>query len=62
MTLPYDICRCHDSKCPERETCERWLQRETEYTYQVHSESMRILKPDGKCQHRIPVIGTEERK
>lgn len=22
-----DICRCHDAKCPMRETCERWIQR-----------------------------------
>ncbi len=25
--LMSDICRCHDAKCPLRETCERWLQR-----------------------------------
>ena len=27
MTLPLDICRCHDDGCSERETCLRWLCR-----------------------------------
>ena len=27
MTLPTDITRCLDDFCPERERCERWLQR-----------------------------------
>ena len=29
MTLPNDICRCHDSLCEQREKCLRWLCRET---------------------------------
>jgi len=38
MPLSNDICRCHDDECPERETCERYIQRSTG---RVHVRSMR---------------------
>lgn len=28
MTLMLDIWRCHDTGCPEREQCRRWLERD----------------------------------
>lgn len=26
--LPFDIARCHDDACPDRERCGRWVWRE----------------------------------
>lgn len=38
--LPYDICRCHDAGCPQRESCLRWLCRTDEGDHIVQSPSL----------------------
>ena len=40
MSLPFDICRCHDDGCPEHETCLRWLLREDKGDRVVHCGSL----------------------
>jgi hypothetical protein len=56
--LPYDICRCHNAGCPERETCLRWLDRRIETKngeWTVHSGSLypSNLPPGSPCPKRI---------
>lgn len=50
MTLKNDICRCLGKDCPERDTCERYLQRESG---RVLSASLRLR--DGTCESKIEV-------
>lgn len=40
MTLLNDICRCHDSGCPERETCARWTERDSGGERTPHAQSL----------------------
>lgn len=40
VTVPEDICRCHDNGCPERNLCLRWMQRETGGPRTPHSHSL----------------------
>jgi hypothetical protein len=35
-----DTCRCHDSGCPERERCLRWILRDTGYEQTPHAGSL----------------------
>ena len=49
VTLPLDIARCHDSKCPEREECLRWLERESG---EVHIDSL-SQEPVCRCPEKI---------
>ena len=49
MTLPRDIARCHDSKCPEREECLRWIERESG---EVHIDSF-SQAPVCRCPEKI---------
>lgn len=43
MTLLADICRCHSTTCPQRETCARWTQRKTG---RVHADLFHYDQPD----------------
>lgn len=57
MVLSDDICRCRDDECPERETCERWLQRKEGGVWLVHTDTFRDMfrwVSNGKCIARIP--------
>ena len=40
MTLPDDICRCHDDACRKRYTCARWVHRESGGPRTPHSWSL----------------------
>lgn len=44
MSLPSDICRCHDDSCQSRGLCLRWVERETGNN---HAASLR--EPGGYC-------------
>jgi hypothetical protein len=50
--LLYDICRCHDTGCPERETCLRFLRRD-DLGWRVASAAT-FREADGKCNNKIP--------
>ena len=52
--LPPDICRCHDSTCPEREACPRWLGRLDRLGYMVQAQTLRGPQDNGPCPYRIP--------
>lgn len=55
--LPHDYCRCHDSKCPLKNSCERYLQRHTGEARTPHAASLR----DGdKCDSYIMGGSAEE--
>ena len=59
QTLNDDVCRCHDAECPEREECQRWLDRgrcSRPNARVVHASSLR-WPPDehGHCGAKIPV-------
>lgn len=47
--LPYDVCRCHALRCPERESCLRWLDRDWG---EVHAAS--LSNDDGTCTAKLP--------
>ena len=48
--LAYDVCRCHALRCPERESCLRWLDRDN-WGY-VHAAS--LSNDDGTCTAKLP--------
>lgn len=48
MSLPYDVCRCHDAECPMRENCQRWTHRQDEAPNVVHAMTMFCRLPGGK--------------
>jgi hypothetical protein len=50
MSILSDISRCHDARCPERDQCRRWTERETG---RAHAAT---LNPHsgGPCPERIP--------
>ena len=58
MSLLADITRCHDTGCPEREQCRRWLERDSGT---VHAASLFPYDEDigSRCSLRIPPITTE---
>lgn len=62
MTLPDDICRCHDTVCPAKETCQRWLERHTGRGQTVHTAS--LFPQDGHlwapCPSHIPTAPRAE--
>lgn len=37
--LPDDYCRCHNSSCAERESCLRWVYRDTGSEWTPHSDN-----------------------
>lgn len=39
--LLHDVCRCHDSRCPDHLTCQRWVERNTGEAHTPHMETMR---------------------
>lgn len=43
VRLPFDYCRCHDSSCPVKEQCLRWLERETGNERTPHAMSLRSV-------------------
>jgi hypothetical protein len=45
MSLPSDICRCHDGDCPQRASCARWLERDSDGHRVVHAASLREGDP-----------------
>mgnify|MGYP001046628512 CR=1 FL=1 len=47
MSLPDDFCRCHDDACVQRESCARWMERESLGQRVVHAASLRMLDPLG---------------
>lgn len=47
--LLYDVWRCHDALCPQREDCLRWLDR---HTGTVHTAS--LSNEDGTCYAMLP--------
>lgn len=51
LTLPADVTRCHADECPERETCQRWVQRESGRVHAQHP--LWTPDEDGKCVFRI---------
>lgn len=58
-TLAYDMCRCLDSRCPEREQCLRWLRRGDEAHRLVFSPSLYECESGsaGACINKISVGG-----
>jgi hypothetical protein len=52
--LPRDICRCHDVECPEREKCQRFLQRNNGGKYAVHTDTMRP-GGSGLCNYKVEI-------
>jgi len=50
MKLPHDICRCHDSTCPLKDSCLRYLQRHDTGERTPHAES---LREGDTCNHHI---------
>lgn len=54
MTLPSDICRCHDDGCHEREQCRRWLERESGTTHaaSLFPYDLALSEP---CPMRLPL-------
>ena len=59
MKLPNDICRCFGKHCGEKETCERWIQRETGGERTPYTLTM-IQEGQGECGYKIEVIGDED--
>jgi hypothetical protein len=53
MRLPYDICRCHDEDCPQREDCLRWLDRKKSGARTSHVDTMRPWRIGEKCLLKI---------
>lgn len=57
MTLPTDVCRCHDRRCREREDCARWVDRDVPIN-QVRASSRTLrpaaLLPHEPCPFRLP--------
>ena len=45
-----DISRCHDDSCPERETCKRWVFRDTGHDRTPHTTT---LMQNGVCDEKI---------
>ena len=58
MRLSDDICRCRDADCPERNDCERWLQRENGGQRMVSADSLfpfqSLSVVTDPCPYRIP--------
>lgn len=56
-----DECRCHDSGCPQRETCLRWLDREYGDHRRMYTHSPSLFPYDiplgSPCPMRIEVHG-----
>lgn len=54
--LANDVCRCHDAVCPERNVCQRWIDREylPHAVRVVHAASLGAPLADGQCAARIP--------
>ena len=52
--LRNDICRCNDDGCEEKDTCLRWLQRETG---RVQCGSLKSYDAplDSKCECKIEI-------
>ena len=57
MTLPHDITRCMDSKCPERDTCDRAVYDKDQVYWFVLT-----LRKDGPCDYYIPIPTTKKDK
>jgi hypothetical protein len=59
MPNPLDpqVCRCHDSDCPERSWCRRWTERNTPSRHPrlASSASLAEIDPGGHCVNRIPL-------
>lgn len=57
MSLPADICRCHDDSCAERQRCRRWLERATG---DCHAASLNPYAIDSSdcCELRISILHT----
>jgi hypothetical protein len=48
-----DTCRCHDTQCPKRETCWRFVHRYDKREWICHC--MTLCEPGDNCQFYIPV-------
>ncbi len=54
MPLPADRCRCHDARCPERDSCLRWIERfPMRGQWVVQSDSLRAPGYDGRCINHL---------
>jgi hypothetical protein len=60
MTLPHDTARCHDSRCPQRQSCLRWLERNSPGERISHHPSLRPFSPFAdSCANHIPLTPVE---
>jgi hypothetical protein len=57
VTLPHDIIRCHDGNCPDRFSCQRWLERTTGGPWTSHTAS---FANHGRCLDLIENEPMEE--
>lgn len=49
--LPFDICRCRDYRCPQRDSCARYRDRETGHERTPFAWTMR--EAGGVCHEKI---------
>jgi len=61
MKLKDSDHRCHDTRCTNKESCERWVQREGGGAHTVHASTMRPAWQchEEFCDNAILVDGVE---
>ena len=53
ISLPYDNCRCHDSLCPKKDECLRWIIRNGAASINLQTYKVKPIHPP-KLPNHIP--------